>query len=78
MMNKCLKYDEIFEADPELLDIYIQYLEKTGRVGFMEKVKKYVYKMKLTDYVVEFLTEKRDPGFLWISGNHDRTSGRFH
>ena len=42
MMNKCLKYDEIFEADPELLDIYIQYLEKTGRVGFMEKVKKYV------------------------------------
>ena len=41
MMNKCLKYDEIFEAvHPELLDIY-QYW-KNRRVGFMEKVKKYV------------------------------------
>lgn len=32
MMNKCLKYDEIFEADPELLDIYIQYLEKQAEL----------------------------------------------
>ena len=42
MMNKCLKYDEIFEADPEILDLYMKYLEKTGRISFLEKVKKYV------------------------------------
>lgn len=42
MMNKCLKYEEIFEADPEILDIYLQYLEKTGRIPLLEKVKKYV------------------------------------
>ena len=42
MMNKCLKYDEIFEADPEILDLYMKYLEKTGRISFWEKVKKYV------------------------------------
>ena len=39
MMNKCLKYDEIFEADPEILDIYMNYLEKTGRTPLLEKVK---------------------------------------
>ncbi len=42
MMNKCLKYGEIFEADPEILEIYVQYLEKTGRKPLLEKVKKYV------------------------------------
>ena len=42
MMNKCLNYDEIFEADPEILEIYMQYLEKTGRKPLLEKVKKYV------------------------------------
>ena len=42
MMNKCLQYDEIFEADPEILDLYMKYLEKTGRISFLEKVKKYV------------------------------------
>lgn len=42
VMNKCLKYDEIFEADPEILDLYMQYLEKTGRIPLLEKVKKYV------------------------------------
>ncbi len=42
MMNKCLKYDEIFEADPEILDIYMNYLEKTGRTPLLEKVKEYV------------------------------------
>lgn len=42
MMNQCLKYDEIFEADPEILELYMKYLEKTGRIPLLEKVKKYV------------------------------------
>ena len=41
-LEKYVKYDEIFEADPEILDLYMKYLEKTGRISFLEKVKKYV------------------------------------
>ena len=35
-------------------------------------------KVKLTDYVVEFLQKKGIHEFFWIPGNDDRTSGRFH
>ena len=36
------KYEEAFETDPEVFDLYLKYLEKTGRISYMEKVKKYV------------------------------------
>ena len=42
MMNRCLKYDEAFDTDQEVFDLYLNYLEKTGRISYMEKVKKYV------------------------------------
>ena len=42
MMNRCLKYEEAFDTDPEIFELYLQYLEKTGRISYMEKVKKYV------------------------------------
>ena len=42
MTNRCLKYEEAFETDPEVFELYLKYLEKTGRIPFMEKVKKYV------------------------------------
>ena len=39
MMEKCLKQDEVFEADEEILNIYLDVLEKTGRLVFLEKVR---------------------------------------
>ena len=42
MNDRCLKYEEAFETDPEVFDLYLKYLEKTGRISYMEKVKKYV------------------------------------
>ena len=42
MNDRCLKYEEAFETDPEVFDLYLKYLEKTGRILYMEKVKKYV------------------------------------
>ena len=39
MMKKCLKQDEVFEADEEILNIYLDVLEKTGRLIFLEKVR---------------------------------------
>lgn len=59
MNDRCLKYEEAFETDPEVFDLYLKYLEKTGRISYMEKVKN-MSKVKLTDYVVEFC-RKRDP-----------------
>ena len=42
MNDRCLKNEEAFETDPEVFDLYLKYLEKTGRISYMEKVKKYV------------------------------------
>ena len=42
MNDRCLKYEEAFETDLEVFDLYLKYLEKTGRISYMEKVKKYV------------------------------------
>ena len=42
MNDRFLKYEEAFETDPEVFDLYLKYLEKTGRISYMEKVKKYV------------------------------------
>ena len=61
MNDRCLKYDEVFETDPEVIDLYLKYLEKTGRVWYYGEGKKNMSKVKLTDYVVEFLQKKRDP-----------------
>ena len=30
MNDRCLKYEEAFETDPEVFDLYLKYLEKTG------------------------------------------------
>lgn len=41
MMNRCLDAEEIFEPDPEILDIYLGYLEETGALKTLEKIRTY-------------------------------------
>ena len=81
MMQKSLQKNELFAEDEEIFDIYVDVLEKTGKTVQRSKNRHADLtggNMKLSDYIVTFLQKKRNPPFLRLSGNHDRTSGRLH
>ena len=58
MNDRCLKYEEAFETDPEVFDLYLKYLEKTGRISYMEKVKKYSLRSSLQIMLWNFCRKK--------------------
>ena len=41
MMKQCMDVEEVFEPDEEILDIYMRYLQETGALKTLEKIRNY-------------------------------------